>query len=70
IIDFKDSKVADMSAIEALDKLTERYQKAGKKVHLKHLSPDCIQLLENAEKVIDVNVMEDPTYHVVVDKVD
>lgn len=58
-----------MSAIEALNKLTERYQKAGKKVHLRHLSPDCRQLLQNAEKIIDVNVLEDPTYKLVVDKV-
>lgn len=69
IIDFQESRVTDMSAIEALNKLTDRYLKAGKKVHLKHLSPDCIKLLEDAEKVIDVNVLEDPTYKVVVDKV-
>ena len=58
-----------MSAIEALNKLTERYLKAGKKIHLKHLSKDCQTLLKNAKKVIDVNVLEDPTYHIVVDKV-
>jgi SulP family sulfate permease len=70
IIDFEESRVSDMSAIEALNKLTEKYLQSGKKLHLKHLSKDCIQLLENADKVIDVNVMEDPTYRVVVDKVD
>lgn len=68
IIDFAESRVADMSGIEALNKITERYQKAGKKLHLKHLSPDCRQLLKNAEKVIDVNIIEDPRYHVAVDK--
>lgn len=68
IIDFAESRVVDMSAIEALNKLTERYHKVGKKVHLKHLSPDCKQLLHNASEIIDVNVMEDPTYKVVVDK--
>ncbi len=67
IIDFAESRVVDMSAIEALNKITERYQKAGKKLHLKHLSPDCRNLLKNAEDVIDVNVMEDPTYPLVVD---
>ncbi len=70
IIDFEESRVTDMSAIEALNKLTERYHQAGKKVHLKHLSKDCVKLLKNAEKVIDVNVLEDPTYRVVADKVD
>ena len=67
IIDFKESRVADMSGIEALNKITERYQKAGKRVQLKHLSRDCVRLLENASDLIDVNVMEDPTYKVVTD---
>ncbi|MGF1637929.1 MAG: SulP family inorganic anion transporter [Cyclobacteriaceae bacterium] len=66
-IDFRESRVVDMSAIEALNKLTERYHKVGKKVHLKHLSPDCRKILKNAEEIIDVNVMEDPTYKLVVD---
>nr|WP_181718640.1 SulP family inorganic anion transporter [Pedobacter sp.]QJS06220.1 sodium-independent anion transporter [Pedobacter sp.] len=67
IIDFKDSRVADMSAIEALSKLTERYHKVGKKLHLKHLSEDCRVLLTNAGDVIDVNIYEDPTYRVAID---
>ncbi|KRP08390.1 MAG: sulfate permease [Sphingobacteriales bacterium BACL12 MAG-120813-bin55] len=69
IIDFAESRVVDMSAIEALNKMTERYSKAGKKIHLKHLSPDCRQLLKNADSIIDVNVLEDPTYKVAVDKI-
>lgn len=68
IIDFEESRVVDMSAIEALNKITERYHKVGKKVHLKHLSADCRQLIKNAEQIIDVNVIEDPTYKVVTDK--
>jgi SulP family sulfate permease len=67
IIDFQESRVVDMSAIEALNKITERYQKVGKKIHLKHLSADCRRLLKNAEEIIDVNVMEDPTYKVATD---
>lgn len=69
IIDFEESRVVDMSAIEALNKITEKYQKAGKKVHLKHLSPDCRKLLKNADRIIDINVIEDPTYRVMADKV-
>jgi len=64
IIDFKESRVADMSAIDALNKLTERYQKAGKTLHLRHLSQDCRLLLKNAEAVIEVNIQEDPAYRV------
>lgn len=67
VIDFEESRVVDMSAIEALNKLTERYMKVGKTVHIKHLSPDCRKLLQNAEKIIDVNVVEDPTYKVMAD---
>jgi SulP family sulfate permease len=67
IIDFAESRVADMSGIEALNKLTERYLKAGKKVHLKHLSTDCRQLLKNAEEIIEVNIIEDPKYKVAYD---
>lgn len=67
IIDFKESRINDMSAIDAVNKITERYLKVGKKVHLRHLSPDCRQLLQNADKVIEVNIMEDPTYKVAVD---
>ncbi len=69
IIDFKESRVVDMSAIEALNKITERYLKVGKKVHLRHLSPDCQKLLKNADKLIDVNVLEDPSYKVMVDRI-
>ncbi len=57
-----------MSAIEALNRITERYQKVGKRVQLRHLSPDCRKLLENADEIIDVNVMDDPTYKVMVNK--
>ena len=69
IIDFKESRIVDMSAIEALNKITERYLKVGKKVHLKFLSNDCQNLLKNADKLIEVNVLEDPKYKVVVDSI-
>lgn len=67
IIDFKESKITDMSAIDAVNKITERYAKVNKTVHLRHLSTDCRTLLKNADTVIDVNILEDPTYIVVVD---
>lgn len=69
IIDFSESRVVDMSAIEALNKITERYLKVGKKIHLKHLSSDCKKLLKNADSIIDINVWEDPTYKVAVDDI-
>jgi len=68
IIDFSESRIVDMSGIEAVNKLTERYLKQGKKLHLKHLSSDCRVLLENADSIIDVNILEDPTYKVAVNR--
>lgn len=67
IMDFAESRVTDMSGIEALNRLTERYLQAGKKIHLKHLSADCRRLLKNADNLIDVNIIEDPSYKVLSD---
>ncbi|OUR87690.1 sodium-independent anion transporter, partial [Methylophaga sp. 42_8_T64] len=68
ILDFKNSRVYDHSAIEAIDSLAERYIKAEKKLHLRHLSDECKLLLKNAESLIEVNVLEDPHYHIADDK--
>jgi len=68
VIDFRESRVVDMSAIDALNKLTGRYARLNKTVRLRHLSPDCKRLLENAGDTIDVNVLEDPTYNVMQDR--
>ncbi|MVN90988.1 SulP family inorganic anion transporter [Mucilaginibacter aquatilis] len=68
IISFKDSRVADMSAIDALNKLTERYHQAGKKLQLQHLSADCRKLLKNADDVIEVNIIDDPEYIVATER--
>jgi len=67
IIDFKESRITDQSAIECINKLTERYLKNGKNIHLRHLSPDCIKLIKKAEKICEVNVLEDPDYFVAID---
>ena len=67
IIDFKESKIVDQSAIEAINKLAERYQKSNKTIHLRHLSEDCRALIKKAEKICDVNVLEDPHYFVAID---
>ena len=67
IVDFADSRVADHSAIEAISVLTERYVREGKKVHVRHLSRDCRKLLYKAGVLVEINVIEDPTYKVVSD---
>ncbi len=68
IIEFQHSRVMDHSAIEAIDTLAERYLNAGKTLHLRHLSPECRRLLQKAGDLVEVNVLEDPRYHVAVDK--
>jgi SulP family sulfate permease len=68
IIEFQNSRVADHSAIEAIDTLAERYIRAGKTLHLRHLSEECGKLLKKAGDLVEVNVMEDPRYHVADDQ--
>lgn len=68
IIEFQNSRVVDHSAIEAIDNLAEKYIRAGKTLHLRHLSPECTELLDKAGDLVEVNRMEDPNYHVADDK--
>lgn len=68
VIDFKESRIVDMSAIDALDKLSKKYTQQNKKLHLRHLSEDCRKMLKNAEAVIEVNIQDDPTYKVMPEK--
>jgi SulP family sulfate permease len=68
IIEFKHSRVADHSAIGAIDTLAERYTALGKELHLRHLSEDCVILLTKAGNMVEVNFSEDPHYRVASDK--
>ncbi len=68
IIEFKHSRVADHSGLEVIDTLAERYNKEGKTLSLKHLSPECRKLLTKAGSMVEVDVIEDPKYHVATDK--
>lgn len=69
VIDFKDSRVVDHSAIMAIDNLAGKYKAAGKKLHLVHLSPDCVDILETAKDMVEINRIEDPRYHIADDKI-
>jgi len=64
IVDFANARVYDHSGIEALDSLAERYQRNGKKLHYRHLSMECKQLLKKAGNLVEVNLIEDPDYKV------
>jgi len=67
IIDFQESRIMDQSAIETVNKLTAMYERAGKSIHLMHLSKDSVRLIRKAEKICVVNVVEDPDYFVCID---
>mgnify|MGYP001941657794 CR=1 FL=1 len=68
IVDFANCRVMDHSGLEAIDALAERYDKAGKELKIRHLSPECLALLERAGSLVEVNVIEDPRYHVADDR--
>jgi len=67
VIEFQRSRISDHSGIEALDVLADRYLKRGKKLHIRHISPECRALLKRAGNLCEVNVMEDPDYHIATD---
>jgi SulP family sulfate permease len=64
MVEFLNARVLDHSAIEAIDTLAGRYQQFGKRLHLRHLSPDCLELLEKAKDMVEINEYEDPHYHI------
>ncbi len=68
VIDFYFSRVYDQSGLEAINNLADRYTKVGKRLHLRHLSEDCRKLLDRAGDLVEVNISEDPHYHVATDR--
>ncbi|MGB2401779.1 MAG: SulP family inorganic anion transporter [Akkermansiaceae bacterium] len=65
VIDFEEARVCDLSGLEAINALGERYRNAGKTLHVRHLSPDCRQMLEKAGTLVDIEVLpDDPHYSV------
>ncbi len=66
-IDFIESRVSDHSALEAIFTLVGKYEEAGKKVKIKHLSEECQALMIKASprlaSVIEHDI-DDPRYHV------
>ncbi len=67
IVDFWETRVLDHSGLNAIDALAEKYKRAGKNLHLRHLSPDCRALLKKAGDLVEVSVIEDPKYGLAVD---
>ncbi|MEQ9453111.1 MAG: SulP family inorganic anion transporter [Phycisphaeraceae bacterium] len=68
VIDFYYTRVLDQSGLEAINALATRYANAGKRLHLTHLSAECRDLLDKAAEFVEVNISEDPQYHVSTDR--
>ena len=65
VIDCENLRVMDLSGLEAINVLGERYKNAGKNLRVRHLSPDCQQMLEKAGSLVDIEVLpDDPHYSV------
>ena len=68
VIDFYYTRVYDQSGLEAINWLAERYESCGKRLHLTHLSRECRDLLNKAGDFVEINLSEDPQYHVATDR--
>ncbi|TWT87035.1 SulP family inorganic anion transporter [Neorhodopirellula pilleata] len=68
VIDFYYTRVYDQSGLEAINNLAEKYVNAGKRLHLTHLSQECRDLLDKAGDLVEINVSEDPHYHIATDR--
>jgi SulP family sulfate permease len=66
VIDFADSRVADQSALQAIERIAGKYETAGKKIELRHLSRDCHRLLTKAGHLM-VDSDDDPDYAIATD---
>ena len=70
VIDFNESRIWDSSGLDAIDGLAAKYKEQGKKLHIRHISTECRDLLTKAQEYVEMNVNEDPRYHVATDKLD
>ena len=68
VIDFYYTRVYDQSGLEAINWLADKYESCGKRLHLTHLSMECRSLLNRAGDLVEINVSEDPQYHVASDR--
>jgi len=63
VIDFKNTRVMDISGVEAIDSLIKKYEESGRNILLRHLSKDCKTILKNAGPYCSFEE-DDPTYKV------
>ena len=66
IIDFEGSRVADQSALQAIEAVAAKYEDNDKSIQLRHLTRDCHSLLSKAGHLV-VDSDDDPDYEIAVD---
>ena len=64
VVDFENARVYDHSGIEAINNITERYADLGKFLHLLNLSAECRELLDKADSIVELSVIEDLDWHI------
>jgi sulfate permease, SulP family len=68
VVDFAYAHLYDHSSIEAISLLVANYQKVGKSLQLRHLSPDCQKLLKIAGSIVNVELSDEPHRHFATDR--
>jgi SulP family sulfate permease len=68
VIDFENARVYDHSGIEAINNITQRYADQGKLLHLLNLSKECQILLDKADNIVEISVIEDLDWHIADDR--
>jgi SulP family sulfate permease len=66
VVDFNDSRVVDQSALQAIEAIAGKYEDAGKRIELRHLTRDCHALLTKAGHLM-IDSDDDPDYQIAVD---
>jgi len=69
VVEFRNCRVYDHSALEAIHNIGEKYRTQGMNMRLKHLSKECQALLKNAGDIIEVDLIDDPDYHIAINKI-
>ncbi|MBF8982346.1 SulP family inorganic anion transporter [Lutibacter sp. B2] len=68
VIDFMHARIFDHSGIESINTLSEKYKSVGKTIHLRHLSKECCEVIKDSKEIVEVNIIEDPEYHIALDE--
>lgn len=63
ILDFKNTRVMDISGVEAIDAITKKYLEADKTIKIRHLSSECKSIMTNAGQFCTYEE-DDPNYKV------